>query len=45
MTLLLQLAIPTKSSNPFKKSRKTVCFWQRLQRVETEKTFAGQGAY
>ena len=23
----------------------TVCFWQRLKPLETEKTFAGQGAY
>jgi hypothetical protein len=23
----------------------TVCFWQRLLRLELEKTFAGQGAY
>jgi hypothetical protein len=44
-TLLPQLAFPTKSVEPFRKSGKTVCFWQRLQRAETEKTFAGQGAY
>lgn len=24
---------------------KTVCFWQRLKQLKTEKTFAGQGAY
>jgi hypothetical protein len=44
-TLLLQLAFPTKSVDSFRKSGKTVCFWQRLKRTETEKTFAGQGSY
>jgi hypothetical protein len=43
--LLPQLAFPTKSGGSFLKSEKTVCFWQRLKRTETEKTFAGQRAY
>jgi hypothetical protein len=43
--LLPQLAFLTKSAQSFQEWVKNVCFWQRLQRVETEKTFAGQGAY
>ena len=34
-----------KSRIRFWRLAKTVCFWQRLKQLKTEKTFAGQGAY
>jgi len=43
--LLPVLAQAAKSIESFQQSIKTVCFWQRLKHLKTEKTFAGQGAY
>jgi len=43
--LLPVLAQAAKSGGSFQQSTKTVCFWQRLKHLKTEKTFAGQGAY
>ena len=43
--LLPVLEFVAKTAFRFCKRIKTVCFWQRLKRLKTEKTFAGQGAY
>jgi hypothetical protein len=43
--LLPVLVLAAKSVVSFCKWLKTVCFWQRLKQLKTEKTFAGQGAY
>jgi len=43
--LLPVLTLAAKSVASFKHWLKTVCFWQRLKQLKTEKTFAGQGAY
>jgi hypothetical protein len=43
--LLPVLVSAAKSVVSFCKWLKTVCFWQHLKQLKTEKTFAGQGAY
>jgi hypothetical protein len=43
--LLPVLVLTAKSVVRFCKWLKTVCFWQRLKQLKTEKTFAGQGPY
>jgi hypothetical protein len=37
--LLPVLARAAKSAGSFQQSTKTVCFWQRLKHLKTEKTF------
>jgi hypothetical protein len=43
--LLPHPVLAGKSVVRFWQCAKTVCFWQRLKQVKTEKSFAGQGAY